>query len=96
MVEQKATLVCLLAQESYPEARRATLATAPPIGYLLRIDRETESAVYRCIYAVSDGRKIHDGPCRFGDETAPEDVDGSAPAVADEIDAEAGSEPVTS
>lgn len=65
MAEQKPIRLCLTAQEAYPEARRATLTTAPPIGYVLRVERETSDAVLRCIYSVADGQKIHDGRCRF-------------------------------
>ena len=89
MVEQKASEVCLLAQQAYPEARRATLLTAPPIGYLLRVERETEDRAFRCIYSIRDGRKIHPGSCRFESWT-PAESDGSEPAPPTPSNAEAG------
>lgn len=70
MAEQKATHLCLVATAAYPEARHDTLMQAPPIGYLLRIERETPRGVYRCIYAISEGRRIHEGACRFEDDSA--------------------------
>jgi hypothetical protein len=84
MVDQKATQVCLLAQEAYPEERRSTLVSSPPIGYLLRLERETADTAFRCIYAIADGRKIHDGPCRFDSWTPGEESTETAPAGADE------------
>ncbi len=80
MVEQKATQICLIAQEAYPEARRPSLVSAPPIGYLLRIERETDDTIFRCIYAVADGRKIHSGPCRFETWSPPVESDGAEPS----------------
>jgi len=82
MVEQKATQVCLVAQEAYPEARRPTLVSAPPIGYLLRIERETDDPIFRCIYSVADGRKIHSGPCRFETWSPAVESDGAEPSEA--------------
>ena len=80
MVENKATQICLTAQSAYPEYRRPTLLSSPPIGYLLRIERETEAMVYRCIYSLADGRKIHTGACAFDDGTPGAD-EAEAPAA---------------
>ncbi len=86
MVEHKATEVCLVAQAGYPEERRATLVTAPPIGYLLRIQRDTPETTYRCIYSLADGRKIHKGSCRFESWTPEESPASSEPADAPEVE----------
>ena len=82
MVEQKATQVCLVDQEAYPEARRPTLVSSPPVGYLLRVERETDDTIFRCIYSVADGRKIHSGPCRFATWSPAVESDGSGPSEA--------------
>lgn len=91
MAEQKATHVCLVATAAYPEARHETLVQAPPIGYLLRIERETPDAIYRCIYSVSEGRRIHDGACRYADGSG-EVEESEAPAEAPVADATAVAE----
>lgn len=91
MVEQKATHLCLVATAAYPEARHDTLVQAPPIGYLLRIERETPEGVYRCIYAISDARRIHDGACRFEGDSAV-DVGTDAPSEAPVTDETAAAE----
>lgn len=96
MVDQKTTQVCLLAQEAYPEERRATLVSAPPIGYLLRLEQESAATAFRCIYSVSDGRKIHDGPCRFESWTPAGDLDEVTPADPGDPAAENDPEAVSS
>jgi hypothetical protein len=82
MVDHKATQVCLLSQQAYPTERRATLTTAPPIGYLLRVEHETPDTVFRCIYSLANGRKIHAGPCQFESWTPAEPA--QAPSANDE------------